>query len=428
MGTALFAGCGATSDDRSTDSASPTASGTPTSTPTAVPEPSSEFTPRDWTAPTDAPGPITRNVLVENLEVPWDIAVAGNGDLFITERVGRVTRFTGDEVESVLAPEAAIDAGSLEPGSDERPWWVKGGEGGTLGVAVHPDYPDVPSLFVYYTTKPGDDRFNRVSRFDLGADQPAETVLIDRMPANKFHNGGRLTFGPDGYLWVTTGDAGQKSLSQDTSSTAGKVLRITVNGEPAPDNPSMGDPRVFTYGHRNSQGVAWTPDGTVLCTEHGPSGKDELNRLEPGRNYGWPNVRAGSAYPDSDAHPPLANTGGDTWAPTGTQFYSGDALPSWQNRLLIGGLISQQVIVATLTPEGEELPPAETARRFDAEWTDDAYTVTAHTFLEDELGRVRHLEQGPNGGVYAITSNRDGRAKDGFPRDRDDVLVRLEPA
>lgn len=434
MGTVVFAGCGGTTSDTddptatdTTASASPTDS--PTPTPTTVPEPDVEFTPREWSAPTDAPAAVSRNVLVENLEIPWDIAVAPNGDLFVTERVGRVTRFTGSEVNAVLSPDEAIDAGSLAPGADERPWWVKGGEGGTLGVAVHPGYPDVPALFVYYTAQSGDSRINRVSRFDLGADDPAatETVLIDQMPANKFHNGGRVTFGPNGYLWVTTGDAGQKPLAQDTTSPAAKVLRITVNGEPAPDNPSLGDPRVFTYGHRNSQGLAWTPDGDRFVSEHGPSGKDEINRLVKGTNYGWPDVRAGSQYLGSQAHPPVVNTGSNTWAPTGMQFYTGDVVPSWRNRLLIGGLISQQVIVATLTPAGEPLPPADDGQRFDAPWTDDAYTVTAHTFLTDELGRVRHLEQGPDGGIYAITSNRDGRASGDFPRERDDVLVRLEP-
>lgn len=428
MGATLLAGCsGESGDDTASETGVQDQTRTPTPTST-VPQPSFDPSPEEWTAPTDAPAEVSRNVLVKNLEIPWDIAVAPNGDLFVTERVGRVSRFTGDRIESVLAPEAAIDAESLEPGSDERPWWVKGGEGGTLGVAVHPQYPDVQVLFVYYTASVGGGKVNRVSRFRLDADDPGatETVIVDELPANKYHNGGRLTFGPKGYLWVTTGDAGQKSLAADPSSPAGKVLRVTVDGEPAPDNPGFTDGRVYTYGHRNGQGLAWTPDGETLFTEHGPSGKDEINRLVAGESYGWPDVRTGSSYPESDAHPPLANTGGDTWAPTGTLFYTGDVVDSWQNRLLIGGLISQQVIVATLTPPDAEPPPVGDGRQFAADWTDDAYTVTAHTFLTNELGRVRHLEQGPDGGVYAITSNRDGRANGEFPRDVDDVLVRLE--
>ncbi|QLG61257.1 PQQ-dependent sugar dehydrogenase [Halorarum salinum] len=407
---------------------------------TTVPEPDVTFTPEEgWEAPDDAPtADVEANVLVENLEIPWDVSVAPNGDLFLTERVGRVTRFSAGDLESVLAPADAIDAGSVPPGHEDRPWWVDGGEGGTLGVAVHPNYPDAELLFVYYTADVGGvagvggDVRNRVSRFDLSADDPgaAETVLIDEIPASNIHNGGRLTFGPRGFLWVTVGDAGEESLAADPSSLAGSVLRVTVRGEPAPDNPDVegGDPRVFTSGHRNPQGTAWLPEGTPIASEHGPSAKDEINRLEPGADYGWPDVRSREEYGDAsaDVHRPLASSGGTTWAPTGCRFYTGDGVPSWRNRLLVGGLNSQQLLVATLTPPDAEPPPVGDGRRFDADWLDDAYTVTAHARLGDELGRVRHVEQGPDGALYAITSNRDGRAREPFPRERDDVLVRLE--
>jgi glucose/arabinose dehydrogenase len=405
-----------------------------------LPEPSVSYEPdEDWSAPTDAPATaVEPNVLVENLEIPWDISVASNGDLFLSERVGRISRFSAGELRAVLDPADAIDAGSVPPGDDERPWWVEGGEGGTLGLAVHPDYPVIEVLYVYYTANVGDERTNRVSWFDLSADDPAstETVLIDEIPAHRVHNGGRLEFGPRGALWVTTGTAAFDSeagsqRAADPASLAGKVLRVTSAGDPAPDNPDLGtdaDRRVFTYGHRNPQGLAWLPDGTPVSTEHGPSGRDELNRLEAGANYGWPDVRTGAEYEAAapGVHQPLASSRQTTWAPTGCRFYTGDAVPSWRNRLLVGGLASQQVLVATLTPPGAERPPVDQGRRFDADWLDDGYTVTAHTALEDVLGRVRHLEQGHDGSLYAITSNRDGRANQPFPRERDDVLVRLE--
>ncbi|PSP75690.1 glucose dehydrogenase [Halobacteriales archaeon QS_1_68_20] len=397
-----------------------------------IPTPSRDFSPvEDWSAPTDVPAfdPST-TALVENLEVPWDISVARNGDLFVTERVGRVRRFSGGDLQDVLAPDDAIDAGSVPAGHDQQPWWVDGGEGGTLGIAVHPDHPDVPYIFVYYTAD-GDEKVNRVSRFDVSADDPAETeeVLIDDIPAGKIHNGGRLEFGPRGDLWVTTGEAGDGSLSADPQSLAGKILRIDVNGEPSPDNPDVGDadPRMYSYGHRNPQSVVWLPDGTVLTNEHGPKGHDEVMRPVAGADHGWPSVRTGEGYRDADGvQPPLANTGNDTWAPSGAVFYTGDAVPSWQNRMVIGCLISQQVMVATVTPQGDELPPVKWGQRFDADWLDDSYTLSAHPALQNELGRVRHLEQGLDGELYAITSNRDGRASDGFPTERDDVLVRIE--
>lgn len=432
VGMALFAGCGGAADVETGVPENPKrGTETPEVTPTIA---------VDWNVPTDAPtATVEPNVLVENLEIPWDISVAPNGDLFVSERVGRINQYTSGELEDVLAPEDAIDAESLPPGSDERPWWVKGGEGGTLGVAVHPDYPDNTTLYVYYTAAVSDGKVNRVSQFDISADDPAatETLLIDGIPAYRVHNGGRITFGPESYLWVTTGTAAADSEEEtdraaDPSSLAGKVLRVTAEGDPAPTNPDLGadaDPRVYTYGHRNPQGIVWLPDGTTIANEHGGQDHDEINRLVAGADYGWPNSPRGpEKYKgNDDVHPPLVNSGGDTWAPSGSLFYTGDALISWSNRMLIGALAGQQLLVVTITPPGADAPPVgEQGQRFDADWYDDAYTVTVHPMLQNELGRVRHVEQGLDGEVYAITSNRDGRAKEPFPRERDDVLVQLE--
>ncbi|WP_436927416.1 PQQ-dependent sugar dehydrogenase [Halosimplex amylolyticum] len=388
----------------------------------------------EWEPPTSSPldASLGTEVLVENLEVPWDIAFTPDGDMFLTERVGRVLRFDGDEVSTVAEPADAIDAGSIEPGSDKRPWWVKGGEGGTLGIAVHPTYPDPSRIYVYYTyTDDEGEKYNKVSAFDVDSEEPGTPVatVVDEIPADSYHNGGRITFGPQNYLWITCGDGGQPDIVQDPGTLAGKILRVTPDGEPAPDNPDLGDgadPRVFTYGHRNPQGVVWLPDGTPLNSEHGPTGRDEINRLVPGDNYSWPDVYEPKNYPDSGFHPPLFNTGGQSFAPTGSLFYTGDKVPALKNRMITGGLISQQLIVTTLTPQGGELPPAEDAyAQVTDDWSDDAYVATVHTTMQDELGRIRHVEQSPDGDVYVITSNRDGRAKGEFPTERDDVLVRL---
>lgn len=446
-GAALFAGCSVT--------------GPSAGTPTTGWTPAGSFTPREWAAPTDVPTrSVAENVLVENLEVPWDVSVAPNGDLFVTERVGRVNRFSSGDVEAVLSPEDAIDAGSVEPGSDERPWWVPGGEGGTMGVAVDPRYPDPSYVYVHFTARfEGGQQENRVVRYDAGADDPqatAEPVLtgIPLRDTDAFiHRGGRLTFGPEGYLWATTGDGGFGYApendrtggyrARDPSSMAGSLLRFTRDGEGAPGNPDLGpdaDPRIVTYGHRNPQGLDWLPGGTPVAVEHGDA-HDEVNLVVPGDDYGWPQVYTAEEHrANPGVHRPLVNTGwgrtasGErqptTWAPSGCTFYTGDVVPGWRHRLLVGGLISQQVIAVTLNRPGEERPPlGEAGVRFDAGWLDnDRYVATAHPLLRDVLGRVRHVAQGPDGALYAITSNRDGRAQGEFPRQRDDVLVRLDPA
>jgi glucose/arabinose dehydrogenase len=404
----------------------------------------------EWRGPSDSPlsASIEPEVLVENLEIPWDVAFAPTGELFLTERTGRIRRLDAPDggLETVGEPEAVIDAEAMAPGPDDQPFWetwfVEGGEGGMLGVAVHPKYPEASYIYVYFTAETDDGTENRVVRYDVDAENPTETgrVVVDGIPAGGVHNGGRVAFGPDNYLWITTGDAGQGDLAQDTSSLAGSVLRVDAVGDPAEGNPDLSgeeaDPRVYTYGHRNPQCITWLPDATPVVTEHGPDGHDEVNVLEPGANYGWPEARTESEYAASELRRPVVNTP-ESWGPCGGVFYTGDAIPAWRNRLVFGSLIAQRVNVVTLAEAAADLPPVESSgeggdeRRgmcFDADWLDPDYAATAHWTLTDVLGRVRHVEQGPDGHLYAITSNRDGRPKgDTFPRHRDDVLVRLRP-
>ncbi|MFB6223162.1 MAG: PQQ-dependent sugar dehydrogenase [Haloarcula sp.] len=437
-GTTGFAGClgesetqDGTTNQTSTATSTPSTDGTLDRYDVTVGHEREQALDDEWESPTSVPAatPLATEPLIEDLEIPWDLSFAADGTLFLTERVGRVLAFEDGSVRTVTEPADVIDAESSDDG-----WWVTGGEGGTLGVAAHPTYPDPPVVYVYYTTMTDDERFNRVVAVDVSDEDPAatESVIVDGIPGSKIHNGGRLTFGPANYLWITTGDAGVGDFSADVSSLGGKVLRVTPAGEPAPGNPDLGgDPRVYTYGHRNPQGIAWLPDRTIVASEHGPAGQDELNRLEAGGYYGWPATRKHDEYLDAgpDIHRPLANTGkADGWAPSGSLFYTGDVVPSLRNRLLTGGLKGQKLLVTTLTPTGDELSPLGDAERYDADWTDDAYTATTHSLLADELGRIRHVEQGPDGGLYLVTSNRDGRAGDGFPREHDDVLVRVTPA
>ncbi|PSP54617.1 glucose dehydrogenase [Halobacteriales archaeon QS_1_67_19] len=449
IGAAGLAGCGKVEDEGG--------AGGPTTTPAAAVEPTTpeydyeighdrtqwEHYDPDWASPTDAPVPMALEpeVLVENLEIPWDLAFAPTGELFVTERTGRIHVFEGGDVERVAAPDAVIDVEALPPEPDDKGYWetwfVEGGEGGMLGVAVHPAYPDAPFVYVYFTAETDDGRENRVVRFDVAADDPAATAetVVEGIPADAVHNGGRIAFGPENYLWITTGDAGDGDNAQDTSVLAGSVLRVDEDGDPAPGNPDLPgadpDPRIYTYGHRNPQCITWLPDATPIITEHGTDGLDEVNLLEPGANYGWPDVRRPEEYEGSDVHPPLVSTE-ESWAPSGGVFYTSERVSEWRNRLVFGSLFGQRVNVVTLSPKGAELAPVddeERGRHYDADWHDDAYAAAAHWTLTDELGRIRHVKQGPDGHLYAITSNRDGRPRgDRFPRRRDDVLVRLTPA
>ncbi|KAB7515834.1 PQQ-dependent sugar dehydrogenase [Halosegnis rubeus] len=437
VGLAGLAGCANSGGDGGGAGAgTPRATDTPTATPTAPTYDTSlahDATAWDgydpeWTAPTTNPeGEYDIEVLVENLDVPWDLSFVGER-LFITERTGRVRVYDSGTVSDIAAPQDAIDAGSVEPGSDDASWFVKGGEGGTMGVAAHPNYPEPPLVYVYYTVQTDDGIENRLAYLDASADDPAaHSKVLLTTPAANIHNGGRIAFGPANYLWVTTGDANDPDSAADPASLAGKILRVTPEGEPAPDNPGFDAPEAYTMGHRNPQGIDWLPDATPIIDEHGP-GPDEVNRLVPGEDYGWPEARRPESYAGTDYHRPLASGAvpQTVWAPSGATFHDGDG--PLAGRYLVGALAGQQLVAFTLTREGETPPLGETGVRYDAGWLDDEYTATSHTLLTDELGRIRHVETGPDGALYAITSNRDGRAGEEFPRERDDVLVRITAA
>ncbi len=367
--------------------------------------------------------------VVQELEVPWDLTFGGDA-AFVSERDGGIRQFDA----AALATDSGLTpADSTEVlAATDLPDRTGPGEGGTLGVTTHPDYPEPPIVYVYYTAE--DDLRNRVIRYNLESE--ALAPVIDDIPAAQIHNGGRITVGPDGYLWVLTGDADDGGNAQDPSNLAGATLRVTLDGDPAPDNPSFdedSDNRLYTIGHRNLQGIGFTPGGDVVVTEHGPAARDEVNRLQPGGNYGWDIARGGPDDDDYDSYtdhdeftPPLINTGPTTtWAPSGATYYTNDAISAWQNRLFAAGLRSTTLYCVTLTRDGET-PPGGTT--FDAAWLDDQYTATAHEFYAGEYGRLRHIEAGPNGGLYLLTSNRGGRAEGEFPVEADDQIIRLEPS
>lgn len=376
----------------------------------------------DVEAPTDSPNlNVEVEPVVENLEIPWDMDHDSNGNLYLTERTGSVLRFDADSIDEVTEPADAIDADIAEDG-----WWDAGGEGGTLGLAVSPDDAYV---YVYYTAEPNGLE-NRVVRYPIEDDELGEEeVVIDDIPADdRIHNGGRIAFGPDGYLWITTGDADDVDASRDPDSLAGKVLRVDETGEAAPDNPDHdGDDRIFAAGVRNAQGITWIDDIPII-TDHGPRGHDATSLLYPAGDYGWPEVRGDdednyAEYPE--VVPPLALADIESWATAGTTWYTGDDVPSWSNRLLVGTLTYQRLFVVTLTPPGETPPAGGTTH--EADHYDQAATATVHEALggPDEVGRIRHVSQGPDGELYLLTSNWDGRADGDFPLETDDRLLRV---
>ena len=308
------------------------------------------------------------------LQVPWGIAFLPGGDALVSERTtGRVLRIpaAGGEPAEVGRVEG-VDTGA--------------GEGGLLGLAVSPDYARDGLVFAYFTSA----QDNRIVRFRLGgAAQPILTGL-DR---NAIHDGGRIAFGPDGMLYVGTGDAGNSSVAQDPESLNGKILRLRPDGGVPADNPFRGSP-VLSVGHRNVQGLAWDREGRLWESELGQDRWDEINLIEAGRNYGWPRVEGRGATRGGRFTNPLVTWSTSEASPSGAAV-AGDAL-----------------YVAALRGERLWRVPLEGER-----------TGTPEALLDGDHGRLRTVVTAPDGALWVTTSNGDGR---GSPREGDDRILRVE--
>lgn len=353
------------------------------STSSASPSPSAAFQPRV-------------EVVATGLEVPWALAFAPDGRIFVTERPGRIR---------------VIENGRLRPEPVAVLPVAATGEGGLMGLALDPDFPRNGYLYVMYTYRAGGALRNRISRLTLrGEVAGEERVLLDGIPGAGIHDGGRLAFGPDGKLYATTGDATQRDQAQRLDSLAGKILRLNPDGSVPADNPFPGS-YVYSLGHRNPQGLAWHPETQQLySTEHGPSGemglccRDELNLIRPGANYGWPIV-TGIAGDPRFTDPILYSGESTTWAPAGMDFVTGDRLAPWNGHLFFGALRGQHLHHVILGPDGT--------------------TVIFHEALfQGVFGRIREVKMGPDGYLYFTTSNRDGR---GRPGPEDDRILRIVP-
>ncbi len=340
-------------------------------------------------------------VLAEGLESPWAVVPLPDGRIFVTERPGRLRVVQGGRLEAQAVP--GVPAVAVR------------GQGGLLDLTPHPDYPRTRRLFLAYTAEgPGEMR-TQVASFEEGeGGLRGMKIVFAGVPGGDRpkHFGSRIRFGPDGKLYITLGERGEGRRAQDLLDLNGKTLRLNEDGSIPAENPFAdregARPEIFSYGHRNSQGMAVHPEtGRIFQTEHGPSwndapgGGDEVNLLVAGGNYGWPLVhhrerRVGTLAPLVEYTPALA--------PAGCTFVRGEAFPHWRGDFLFAALVGRRLVrlrVEGTRPVGEE------------------------HLLVDRFGRLRDVACGPDGTVYAITSDTDAY---GPGRAGGDRLLRLVPA
>ncbi|MEV6106711.1 PQQ-dependent sugar dehydrogenase [Streptomyces sp. NPDC051940] len=309
------------------------------------------------------------------LDSPWGLAPLPGGDLLVSSRdTGKIFRVR------------ASDGAKTEVG--EVPGVAPGGEGGLLGLAVS---PQDRMVYAYFTS----DSDNRIVRMVYEPEKPAgqqlgaPDVVLRGIPRGSIHNGGRIAFGPDGMLYAGTGETGDRGLAQDKDSLGGKILRMTPDGEPAPRNPDP-DSVVYSYGHRNVQGLAWDADKRLWASEFGQNTYDELNLVEPGANYGWPEVE-GKAGDDSYVDP-LTQWSTDEASPSGVAYAKGS--------IWMAGLRGERLWRIPL--DGASL------------------VADPQSFLEGEYGRLRTVVATDTGDLWLVTSETDGR---GSPGDGDDRIL-----
>jgi glucose/arabinose dehydrogenase len=330
------------------------------------------------------------------LEVPWSIVWAPDGRMIFTERPGRVR---------------VVEKGTLNP----KPLFVvpdveESGESGLMSVAVHPQFSSNHFIYLAYAYTGGGVKVRVVRYREAPEGFVDRKVIIEDLPAAQFHAGCRIRFGPDGKLYVTTGDATQRALAQKLDSLAGKTLRLNDDGTVPQDNPFVSQqnarPEIWSLGHRNAQGMDWQPGSNLMFqTEHGPSGfdgpggGDEVNILEKGKNYGWPTIHHTQTAPGLES-PLLEYT--PACAPASGAFYRASVFPQFKGNFFFGCLRGERMIRVTL----------------------DGRRVVSQEDLIKNYGRIRDVAEGPDGYLYFSTSNRDGRGK---PAEDDDRILRLVP-
>ena len=329
------------------------------------------------------------------LEVPWGIVFTSPSRMLVSERSGRIRVVENDSLRAeplITFPEVST-----------------GGEEGLMSLALHPNYARNKFAYASYAYPKAGELFVKVVRFtDKGDSADTITIIMDDIPAARFHAGCELAFGPDGKLYITTGDATDRTLAQDMDSLAGKILRVNDDGSVPSDNPFTDSP-IWSYGHRNPQGISWDEAGNLYSTEHGPSGfdgpggGDEINRIVKGGNYGWPLVSHEQTQEGTIA-PIALYTPAE--APGSALVYSGSVFPQFKGNVFFGAL------------RGEGLWRVQ----IDSENPDRV--LGQEKLFDGEYGRIREVTEGPDGFIYFTTSNRDGR---GTPLASDDRVFRIIP-
>ena len=332
--------------------------------------------------------PYEVEVIAEGLNVPWEMVIAEDGRIFFTERPGQIREIRDGRV--VEEPLLSLSAP-----------FISEGEGGLLGLALDPDFQTNHQMYTYHTYEDKGEIKNRVLRLVMEENRAKiDKVILDGIVGDTNHNGGRIKFGPDGMLYITAGDRYKPDLAQDQKSMGGKIFRIHPDGSIPDDNPIEGSP-VYSYGHRNPQGLAWHPEtGDLFSSEHGQSAHDEINLINAGKNYGWPIIEGDETKEGMQS--PIAQSATETWAPSGMTFVSKG---QWKNQLLVANLRGMQVLKIELDQSGKQVQKME-------------------SLFKDEYGRIRNIIEAPDGSLYMMTNNRDGRGK---PTEKDDRIIRLVP-
>ena len=343
------------------------------------------------------PEGFTPTVVTTGLDTPWDLVWGPDGMIWVSERRGRVSRVDPANGRRTTVGEVGGVA--------------EGGEGGLMGIALHPDFAREPWLYAMHTYSSSNGTRNRLVRLRWdGSTLGSQQVLLDNIPGAGIHNGARVVVGRDRMLYISTGDAGDASDSQDSTSLGGKILRLDLDGRIPGGNP-LRTP-VWSWGHRNGQGLVVHPGtGTLYETEHGSGDNDEVNVSRRGGNYGWPNVRGvcddaqETAYcREHNVVEPLT-----TWTPTvaisGADLYLSERIPDLRGALLAVALNGRALWKLRLSADGMRITDRE-------------------PILAGVYGRLRDVMVAPNGDIYICTSNRDGR---GSPADGDDRIIRLTP-
>lgn len=321
---------------------------------------------------------ISTKVLTQSLTHPWELVWGPDNFIWMTERAGKVSR-VNPETGAVTLVSAIADVRSV-------------GEGGLLGMVLHPNFTSTPNVFLAYNyEKPGSGYIEKIVKYTYANGALTNPViLLDNIPASSIHNGARLVITPDLKLFISTGDAANQPSAQNINSLSGKILRINLDGTIPADNPISGNP-LWSLGHRNPQGLVYAKD-KLYSSEHGPDKDDEINIILKNRNFGWPNVNGFCNESGEQAFctannvvVPLKN-----WTPTiavsGMEFYDNKQIPQWQNSLLVATLKDQTLYQHKLSENGDQI-------------------IESKEFLRGQFGRLRDVCIAPTGKVYVATGN-----------------------